>query len=420
MRVTRLTLRDFRNFADGDVRPHPRFNVIWGENGQGKTNLLEALFWLASLRPLRASRLRELVRWSRKETRVEGWVEREGLVHRLAVEVQGNARVARREGKQVRASDFFGVLAVVVFTPDDVGLVRGSPTGRRRFLDRAIFTGRPAHLADVLAYRRALDGRNRLLREGAPEALVEVFELTLAQQAARLMAARLAYIEALTPLFEEAMRSIGGAELGASLRYRPSLTGDGVEALATSWAEERSRDRDRGFTQRGPHADDLALGVFDRSARIYASQGQQRAIVLALKIAEIQLLEARHRCTPVLLLDDVSSELDPRRNARLFRFLEGFEGQVFITTTDPGFLKIDAEMRTWQVEAGVVGPRSGGVADQSQSTVPNGAGFSDTAPDTARAADPTDRAEPDAAPDAAPEVEEEEGWKSSSSGGVAD
>lgn len=357
MKVTRLALRDFRNFAEAEVRPHPRFNVLWGENGQGKTNLLEALYWLSTLRPLRASRLRELVRWGQKATRVEGDVLHEGLTHRLAVEVAEGDRRALREDKAIRAAQYFGALAVVLFTPDDVGMVRGSPDLRRRFLDRAIFTGRPAHLSTVLDYRRALDARNRLLREGAPDDLVDVYEVTLAQQAARLMAARRAYVAELAPRFAGIVGAVAGDELGVELSYRPSLgvePEDDVGALHAAWSDDRARDRERGFTQRGPQADDLGFSLLDRSARNYASQGQQRAMVLALKIAEIQLLEQTRRCTPVLLLDDVSSELDPRRNARLFDFLGAFEGQVFITTTDPAFLRIDAERRTWRIHAGGV------------------------------------------------------------------
>ncbi len=361
MKITRLALRDFRNFAEAEVHPHPRFNVVWGENGQGKTNLLEAIYWLATLRPYRASRLRELVRWGHKATRVDGAVERDGLIHRLAVEVRDGERRALREEKQARTAHYFGALAVVMFTPDDVAMVRGSPELRRRFVDRAIFTGRPAHLATVLDYKRALDGRNRLLRESAPDDLVDVYEYTLAQQAARLMRARQTFVERLAPRFAAIVAAVAGEELGVEMRYRPSLAipddaGDDalVEALYQSWIGDRARDRERGFTQRGPQADDVGFTLLDRSARNYASQGQQRAIVLALKIAEIQLLEEIRQCTPVLLLDDVSSELDPRRNARLFEFLAAFEGQVFITTTDPGFLKIDAERRIWRVEAGVV------------------------------------------------------------------
>ena len=360
MHLESISLRDFRNVPQADLDLHPRFNVLAGDNGQGKTNLLEGVYWLATLRPFRATRLRELVRWGQPGCRVRGVSYADGLQHRLVCAVDGNDRVAEREGKRCRAAEYFGGLSVVLFTPEDVGLVRGAPSDRRRFLDRAIFTGRPSHLSDVLGYRRALEGRNRLLREAAPDDLVAAFEGPLAAAGARLVAARRAYVDALRPAFEATFAAVMGAELAGQVEYRPGLSPDaagdeaGAEALALAWAEDRERDRQRGFTQRGPHTDDLGLRLLDRSARAYASQGQQRAMVLALKIAEIGLLEAQHSVSPVLLLDDVSSELDPGRNERLFEFLEGYGGQVLITTTDPQVLRIGAEQRTFLVRAGTV------------------------------------------------------------------
>lgn len=355
MQVTHLALRCFRNFGEATVAPHPRFNVITGQNGQGKTNLLESLFWLGTLRPHRATRLRELVQWGQKEAYVEGHVLDQGLEHRLAVELKGSTRQASREGKNCRAADYFGVLSVVLFVPEDVGLVRGSPESRRRFLDRAIFTGRTAYLASVLDYRRALDGRNRLLRDNADNVLLEAFEETLARHAAHVIQARMDYVDSLAPQFSRIYGSITGGDSEGTLRYRPSIGEEPenrLDTLREVWAMDRQRDRQRGFTQRGPHTDDLSFGLGDRSARSYASQGQQRAMILALKIAEIGLLQKQFGRTPVLLLDDVSSELDPQRNARLFEFLGQFEGQVFITTTDPNFLRIDTDKRIWQVTDG--------------------------------------------------------------------
>jgi DNA replication and repair protein RecF len=351
-----ISLRDFRNVPLADLDLHPRFNVLAGDNGQGKTNLLESVYWLSTLRPFRASRLRELVRWGQPGCRVRGVSTGDGLQHRLSCGVDGNERIAEREGKRCRAADYFGALSVVLFTPEDVGLVRGPPSDRRRFLDRAIFTGRPSHLSDVLGYRRALEGRNRLLRESAPDDLVAAFEGPLAAAGARLVEARRAYVDALRPGFETTFAAVMGAELVGRLEYRPGLNTDpaGAEALASAWAEDRERDRQRGFTQRGPHTDDLGLKLLERPARAYASQGQQRTMVLALKIAEIGLLEAQHSVSPVLLLDDVSSELDPGRNERLFEFLEGYGGQVLITTTNPQVLRIGAQQRTFLVRAGAV------------------------------------------------------------------
>lgn len=355
MKLTRLRLTDFRNVAGADLVPHPRFNVLHGDNGQGKTNLLEAIYWLATLRPLRARRLRELVRWDTQRCRVEGTVEVEGLEHALAVGCEDNERVARRENKPVKASQYFGALAVVLFTPDDAGLVRAAPEERRRFLDRAIFTGRPAHLGDVVAFRRALEARNHLLRENGPVDVLAAYEGALARSGARLVEARATYLASLGPRFQAALAAIGGGMPAVELSYRAAVDpvpGEVEGALAALWADSRDADRRRGFTQRGPHVDDLVFRFADRSARAFASQGQQRAIVLALKIAEIELLADDHQVRPVLLLDDVSSELDADRNTRLFEFLEGFEGQVFITTTDADYLRLGAAHRVWRVAAG--------------------------------------------------------------------
>lgn len=357
MHLTHVTLQDFRNLATVVMDAHPRFNVLVGENGQGKTNLLEALYWLATLRPLRANRLSELIRWGEDAAQVSARVDVDGLEHDLKVRCTRQERMAMREGKRCGPSEFFGVLSVVLFTPEDVGLVRGSPGDRRRFLDRAIFTGRPGYLTEVQGYRRALAGRNALLRQEAETFALEAYEQTLAQHGARLMASRREFIRELSPLFEEAFEAIAGAGLKAKLRYRPSVApgdADGEASLLRHWSSERDRDLQRGHTLHGPHADDLNIELSGRSARAYASQGQQRAIVLALKIAEIRLLTAIRLVTPVLLLDDVSSELDPLRNARLFDFLNSFEGQVFITTTDPSFLKLKAERRQFHVHAGAI------------------------------------------------------------------
>jgi DNA replication and repair protein RecF len=323
--------------------------VVSGENGQGKTNLLEALYLLATLKPLRAGRLAELVRFGQPQARVEGDFTLQGARRVIAVEVEKGERRAYVDGKPAASlEDYFGGVSVVAFTPDDLALVKEGPEARRRFLDRAVFNRFPAYLAETRTYGRALRSRNRLLREHAPASVVGAFDGPLAAAGARLWTRRRALLAELSPRASRAFAEISLAE-GASgpsafkVGYRAAALGTLGErtepelaaALAEALASRLPRDAERGFTSVGPHADELELLHRDRLARSYASQGQQRAIVLALKLGEIDNLTETLGRPPLLLLDDVSSELDPQKNAHLMRTLRSREGQALLTTTDP-------------------------------------------------------------------------------------
>ena len=223
MKIQRLEVRYFRNLDHSQLEPCPGFNVITGQNGQGKTNLIEAIYWLAALRPFRTNRLRELVTWSHHSSSVQGLVENSGLEHRLEVRIEDGQRQAFRELKKVRSNQYFGDCSVVLFTPDDVGIVRGTPERRRRLLDRAIFNINPKHLDDFVQYRRALDARNRLLRDGMGGDVLLAYEETLAQLGARLIQSRAQFIDDVRPVFEENLNSILGPSYSAGLRYKPSI-----------------------------------------------------------------------------------------------------------------------------------------------------------------------------------------------------
>ena len=345
MRLLSLQLRDFRNVAAADIEPSPRATVLVGPNGQGKTNLLEAVFFLSTLKPLRAGRLAELVRFGAERARVDGDFEGPGGSRRVSVEVGPAGRTAFLDGKALsagdRLDDYFEGKAAVCFSPDDLLLVKGGPELRRRFLDRAAFNRWPAVLAEARDYLRALRARNAALR-GSPSEVEESFRAPLVASGARLVRRRQALVDELAPRVAAAFQEICGPEApSADLAYRPAggLSARGSEAevaegLADALASRLGRDRERGYTSAGPHMDDLALGLSGRGARAYASQGQQRALVLSLKIAEIENLRERAGRPPLLLLDDVSSELDPEKNAYLLRYLAALPGQAFLTTTD--------------------------------------------------------------------------------------
>jgi DNA replication and repair protein RecF len=282
------------------------------------------------------------------------------------VQVQAGGRAAFLDGKpQDRLDAYFEGLAAVCFAPDDLLLVKAGPEGRRRFLDRAAFNRWPAVLGEAREFVRALRARNAALRSGSDEVEAS-FRGPLVRAATRLLARRRALVAELAPRIRLAFAEISGA--GApepDVSYRPAagmrLEGD-EDALAARLgailAERIPRDRERGYTSAGPHMDDLALELGGRPARSYGSQGQQRAMVLALKIAEIENLRAALGRPPLLLLDDVSSELDPAKNRYLLEYLAALPGQVFLTSTDRRLLEAAAgpESALFRVENGAVGP----------------------------------------------------------------
>jgi DNA replication and repair protein RecF len=370
VRLLSLQLQDFRNLRQVALTPSARATIAVGQNGQGKTNLLEALYFLATLKPLRAGRLSELVRWGTRSTRVAGRFLLQGAEREISVEVAEGVRQAFVDGKKAASlEEYFGGVAVVAFTPDDLEVVKGGPEARRTFLDRAVFNRYPAFLKESREYARALKSRNRLLREGvADPAYLEAYEVTLARAGARVYARRRSLMAELAPRAQATFAAIGRTPEPASYGYSPAHLGQVdfataeeptlAAALREALSARLRRDMDRGFTSVGPHADDLAITLGSRGARAYASQGQQRALVLGWKIAEIENLQAALGFLPLLLLDDVSSELDPERNAYLMNYLAASGAQVFLTTTDASLVRrAAAEDTLWlEVKAGEVVP----------------------------------------------------------------
>jgi DNA replication and repair protein RecF len=350
VRLASLSIRDFRNLAEVDLAPSPRATILVGENGQGKTNLLEAIYLLATLKPLRAKRLAELVRFGAAAGAVAGDFDGPGGLRRVAVRVEAGGRTATLDGKvQDGLDQYFDGLAAVCFSPDDLLLVKGGPEGRRRFLDRAAFNRWPAVLGEAREYVRALRARNAALRGGSPEVEAS-FRAPLVRAAARLLVRRRSLLEELAPRLAAAFAEISGPGAPeALLAYLPAsgMRVDGRDdeiaaRLDEILARRVERDRERGYTSAGPHMDELALALGGHGARPYGSQGQQRALVLALKVAEIENLRAALGRPPLLLLDDVSSELDPAKNGYLLAYLAGLPAQAFLTSTDRRLLEAAA------------------------------------------------------------------------------
>jgi DNA replication and repair protein RecF len=268
----------------------------------------------------------------------------------VAVVVEPTGRVAYLDGKPLASGDrleaYFEGLAAVSFSPDDLFLIKGGPEQRRRFLDRAAFNRWPAVLAEAREYARALRARNAALRTSSPEVDAS-FRGPLVRAGARILRRRRDVLAELAPRVERAYAEIsgpGGARVRLTYRPAANLRLDGTESdlaerLAEALEARTARDRERGFTSAGPHMDDAAFSLDDHLARAFGSQGQQRALVLALKVAEIENLRSVLGRPPLLLLDDVSSELDPEKNRYLLGYLARLPGQAFLTGTDRRLLE---------------------------------------------------------------------------------
>jgi DNA replication and repair protein RecF len=356
LRVTSLRTRGFRNLAHLELQPGPRFNVIHGDNGQGKSNLLEALDYLAGLRSFRGATPADMIRREADDAELAAVVEAEPVAHRCRVRLHRNAaREVTLDGKRPKSrTGYLAALQGVLFHPGDLQLVSGAPELRRAWLDRILERFDATYASSQLAYERALRSRNHLLRADKPQVkAIRAYDEVLAAAGAVVGKARARLCEELGPLVVEAFASIGGEQHELGIRYQPRVTPELADLRA---ALERSLDKDlaRGFTAEGPHADELAFSFDGVLAKRFGSQGQHRAVVLALKVAELEELTRRVGRVPILLLDDVSSELDKDRSRRLFALLAALGGQVFLTTTAPELILLQRERKDFCVRGGVV------------------------------------------------------------------
>ncbi len=357
MRLRSLRLRNHRNYSQLELEPGPGVNVFIGANGQGKTNLLEAVAMLALSSSPRARRESELVGpigpGSRIEAEVDAGAVRREISIALDVEGERTRRTIEVDGNRRRAFDLPGNFRVALFWPDDLGLVKAGPELRRRFLNQMLVQVEPGYARALSGLRRVLEQRNSLLKKMAAgeagEDLLEAWNTELLRVGTEIVDARAKAVKALEP---EAARC--HAQIAAGERLEIHYVGppeNFAEAVHNSLAE----DLRRGSTSVGPHRDDLLVLLDGREARAFASQGQQRTAVVSLKLAEAALIEARTGDRPVLLLDDVLSELDGERRGALLAEVAG-SGQVIVTSVEAGPFPPDliARAMVWTVVAGRV------------------------------------------------------------------
>jgi DNA replication and repair protein RecF len=366
LRLLWLELRDFRNHRETKLSEIPQEGVVVavGPNGEGKTNLLEGAFYLLTLSSPRAASTQPLVRHDAASAFVRGEVQTLGGRILIEVEIPSTGRASAlrvnrspvRRKRELRTS-----VRAVFFGPDDLDIVRGDPSERRRFMDQALSALWPARESLVTAYDRALRQRNRLLKEwsgrSAPAAM-EAWDAELVQAGAALMRGRIGAVARLTPRASAEFEAL--ATYGLECVYRPSVRGaDPVEiedAFRAQLTERRSDELVRRTSLVGPHRDDLELAVRDLGARSFGSHGEAWAAALCLRLGLASAIEGEIGETPVLLVDDPFSALDPVRASRVAARLAG-RGQAFVSVADEAHVPPEAAA-VWDVSSGVVRPRA--------------------------------------------------------------
>ena len=340
MYIKELKLKNFRNYEDLAIEFDKRVNLITGQNAQGKTNMIEALYMSSMGRSFRTNHDSEMIRFGEESAYIKVSAEKELVSTTVEVLLSNSIKKAvKKDGSSVRkTTDLLDNIIIVIFSPDDLKIVKEEPEKRRRFIDRELSQIKPAYFDAFMKYRRALNERNSYLKsDDIKESMLEIWDEGLIKYGALVMKYRNEFIEDMSRLASKVHSRITNGKETLNLFYQPNI----------SYAEERdiqeelierelvaSRDRDikTGTTSKGPHKDDFSFMIDNINVRNFGSQGQQRTSALSLKLAELDLIKRETGENAVLLLDDVMSELDEERREYLIRALS--ENQIFITTTD--------------------------------------------------------------------------------------
>ncbi|MPQ27324.1 DNA replication/repair protein RecF [Bacillus paralicheniformis] len=345
MYIQNLTLSSYRNYERLDLQFENKVNVIIGENAQGKTNLMEAIYVLAMAKSHRTSNDKELIRWDEDYAKIEGRViKKNGSVPIQLVISKKGKKGKVNHIEQQKLSQYVGAVNTIMFAPEDLNLVKGSPQVRRRFLDMEIGQVSPVYLHDLSLYQKILSQRNHFLkqlqtRKQTDQTMLDVLTEQLTEFAAKVVMKRLQFVDQLEKWAQPIHSGISRGVEELTLKYHTSLhvsDSPDLSKMINSYQETFSKLRDkeieRGVSLSGPHRDDVLFYVNGRDVQTYGSQGQQRTTALSLKLAEIDLIQEEIGEYPILLLDDVLSELDDYRQSHLLHTIQG-RVQTFVTTT---------------------------------------------------------------------------------------
>ncbi|OON97942.1 MAG: DNA replication/repair protein RecF [Epulopiscium sp. Nele67-Bin005] len=354
MYIKMLTLNQFRNYNQAQIELCNGINILMGDNAQGKTNILEAIYLCATARSHRTSREKEVIRWSKMQSNIQLEVQKSTINHKIDFQIaESGKRVLINKLPVIKLGELFGVLNVVMFSPEDLQLIKKSPKERRRFLDIELCQFDKLYYHSLKQYHKILKQRNQLLKSCKSQdmELLEVWDNQLVQYGNEIIDKRKKFIAELDLVARKIHLEISGNQETLSLVYECNVTQD---VFLKKLESSRQRDIIRGNTSYGPHKDDLNFMINDVSARVYGSQGQQRTIVLAMKLAEIEMMEKYLGEKPILLLDDVLSELDSKRQEYLFNYTQNTQTLITCTGIEQSVWKNQKIGKLYKVANGII------------------------------------------------------------------
>lgn len=340
MFIRSIRTYQFRNLSDQTVNFSPNANFLYGDNGQGKTNFVEAVGLLSSGRSFRTNHLKELIRWQCGEASVFAELVSNEHALEVGVSISEEGKAAYINGNRVEyLSAFLGKLLAVTFSPTDLSLVRGAPQERRRFMDKHLVDFRPGLVNPILEYHRAIKNKNAILKSGSADwKQIDSWDELIAERAIVIFGARQEFLRQIEDKASGFYREFSRSDGELRLRLKSNLGADDYEdlkpeALLKKLREGREREVAQGAALIGPHRDDMLVELGGKPVRAFASQGQARSVVLALKLSVIELIEEKRQESPLVLLDDVESELDAGRRQKLIDLVFAKQRQVFMTGT---------------------------------------------------------------------------------------
>ncbi len=353
MYLKRIKLVNFRNYKQQEIELSPNMNLFFGENAQGKTNILEAVFLCAIGKSFRAKKEKELINLEKKQAFVEIEYEKSDRSGKIKIILDDKKTIFLNDIKQSKLSDILGKINMVMFSPDDIEILKSSPAKRRRFLNIMISQLRPHYVHSLNMYQKTLEQRNNYLRqivkENKPEEMLEIWDESLANYAKEIYEYRNEFVGKIKEKISDIHSQITDRQEELKIKYISDC--ENKENYKEELIKSRKADIERGYTSKGIHRDDIYFFINKKQVNIYGSQGQNRTVILSLKLAELEIIKEETEEYPILLLDDFMSELDGKRRENFLKNIENT--QILITCTEE-FTICEKMCKTFQLKNGYV------------------------------------------------------------------